>query len=67
MASKFSLPPLPVPADKPTLTVEEAGRYLGISRPTAYDAVRKGDIPSVRINRRVLVPTAALRKLLGLD
>jgi excisionase family DNA binding protein len=48
-----------------TVTVEEAGRLLGIGRGTAYEAVRSGDIPSVRIGRRVLVPRHALLALLG--
>ena len=48
-----------------TLTVEQAGELLGISRGLAYEAVRRGEIPSVRIGRRILVPAAALRALLG--
>jgi excisionase family DNA binding protein len=47
------------------LTVEEAGRLLGVSRGLAYEAVQRGEIPSVRIGRRILVPAAALRTLLG--
>src|SRR4051794_31197472 len=61
------MPPLPTASECPTLTVETAGRYLGISRPTAYEGVRTGDIPSVRVGKRLLVPTAALRRLLELD
>jgi excisionase family DNA binding protein len=48
-------------------TVEEAGRLLRVSRGAAYEAVRRGEIPSVRIGRRILVPAAALRALLGED
>ena len=47
-----------------TLTVEEAAATLGISRAFAYEAVRRGEIPSIKIGRRVLVPRAALQKLL---
>jgi excisionase family DNA binding protein len=65
--TRAELPPLPDPADKPTLTVEEAGRYLGISRPTAYEAAKNGTLPVLRVNRRLLVPTAALRRMLALD
>jgi excisionase family DNA binding protein len=43
-----------------TLTVEEAGARLGISRTLAYELVRRGDIPSIRLGRRVLVPVRAL-------
>jgi excisionase family DNA binding protein len=42
-----------------TLTVEEAAALLGISRAFAYEAVRRGEIPSIRIGRRVLVPRVA--------
>ena len=45
-------------------TVEEAAQLLGISRSFAYEAVQRGDIPSMRIGRRVLVPKAALKRLL---
>ncbi len=47
-----------------TWTVEEAAATLGISRAFAYEAVRRGEIPSIRIGRRVLVPRAALERLL---
>jgi excisionase family DNA binding protein len=39
-----------------TLTVEEAAASLGISRASAYEAVRRGDIPAIRIGRRILSP-----------
>jgi len=61
-------PAVGTPADLParlTLTVEEAAATLGISRAFAYEAVRRGDIPSIRIGRRVLVPHAALNRLLS--
>jgi excisionase family DNA binding protein len=45
-------------------TVEEAAQLLGISRSFAYEAVEHGDIPSMRIGRRILVPKAALRRFL---
>lgn len=48
-----------------TLTVEEAATLLGISRAFAYEAVRRGDIPSIRIGRRVLVPRVALDRLVN--
>ncbi len=51
----------------PILTVEETAKVLGISRGLAFAAVRSGDIPSVRIGRRILVPRERLRQMLGLD
>ena len=47
-----------------TFTVEEAAEVLGIGRNSAYEGVRTGEIPSVRIRRRILVPRAALERLL---
>jgi len=51
--------------DKPTLTVAEAAALLGISRNHAFKAIRRGDLPALRIGRRVLVPTARLLALLN--
>lgn len=54
-------------SERLTLTVEEAATLLGISRAFAYEAVRRGEIPSIRIGRRVLVPKAALQRLVDGD
>ncbi len=48
-----------------TVTVEEAGALLGIGRNLAYQAVRSGEIPSIRIGKRLLVPRDALNGLLS--
>ncbi len=56
---------LEVPAERKTLTVAEAGEALGIGRNQAYQAVRDGKIPSIRIGKRWLVPKAALDRLLA--
>jgi excisionase family DNA binding protein len=48
-----------------TVTVEQAAELLGISRTTAYACVRDGVIPSVRLRRRILIPTQALDRLLS--
>lgn len=52
------------PAERQTLTVEEAARVLGISRSSAYEAARRGELPIVRIGRRYVVPRVALERLL---
>ena len=52
--------------DKLAYTVEEAARLLGIGRSAAYEGVRTGQIPSIRIGRRILVPKAALEQMLDL-
>ena len=58
---------VPDPAVKPTMQVGDVAVALGISRASAYEGVKTGDIPSIRIGRRFLVPTAAVRRLLQLD
>lgn len=50
--------------DKLTYSVEEAAKVLGIGRNTAYEAVRSGEIPSVKIGKRLLVPVKALENML---
>jgi excisionase family DNA binding protein len=45
-------------------TVPEAGRLLGLSRNSAYDAARNKKLPCVRIGGRLIVPRAALMRLL---
>ena len=46
------------------LTVEAAGKRLGLSRPSSYLAVKRGEIPAIRVGRRLLVPIAALERML---
>jgi excisionase family DNA binding protein len=48
-----------------TVSVEEAGRILGCSRNSAYEAVKRGEIPVVRIGKRLLVPKSALERMLN--
>ena len=47
-----------------TYTLTEAARRLGISRALAYEAANRGELPVCRIGRRMLVPRAALLRLL---
>lgn len=58
---------IPDAEQQPTMTVEQAGEILGISRASAFKAARTGDLPVIRIGGRILVQTAALRRMLGLD
>jgi excisionase family DNA binding protein len=50
--------------EKLTLTVTEAAKLLGLSRSLAYDAVRQGQIPSIRMGNRIVIPKAALARIL---
>ncbi|MGI8633059.1 MAG: helix-turn-helix domain-containing protein [Solirubrobacterales bacterium] len=51
----------------PTLTVEQTGELLGISRYAAYQAAATGELPVLRLGRRLLVPTPRLLAMLGLE
>lgn len=57
---------VPDASDRPTLSVPEAGRIFGLSRPSAYAAAARGEIPTIKMGRRLLVPTGKLRSMLGL-
>lgn len=47
-----------------TLTIEEAAKLLGVGRNNAYEAAKRGEIPTIKIGKRILVPLAALERLL---
>lgn len=49
----------------PTIKVEQAGQLLGLSRTAAYRAASRGDLPTIRLNGRLYVPTAKLLTMLG--
>jgi excisionase family DNA binding protein len=47
-----------------TLTIEEAAKGLGISKASAYEAARTGELPTIKIGKRILVPVVALERML---
>lgn len=47
-----------------TISVEQAGELLGIGRDAAYQAVRAGTIPALRIGRYWRVPRSALLRMI---
>jgi hypothetical protein len=48
-----------------TLSVPEAGKvYFGLGRDGAYEAAKRGDIPVIRIGRRLRVSVPALERML---
>lgn len=49
--------------DRLTLTVDEAADLLGISRSLAYELVRVGELPSLRLGRRILIPRRVIYEL----
>ena len=54
-----------VTSESQTYSIEEVATILGVGRATAYAAARRGDIPTVRLGRRLLVPRDALKRLLA--
>jgi hypothetical protein len=60
--------PLPDPWERPTLPIAVVADLYEIGLTTAYEAVRSGRIPALRLGqRRVVVPTIAVWRALGLD
>lgn len=52
-------------APKQTYTITEVARILGVGRTAAYEAARTGEIPTIKIGKRLLVPKPALESLLS--
>ena len=50
--------------ERKTVTVTEAAKVLGVSRNKAYEAAHRGEIPTIKIGKRLLVPLAALERML---
>lgn len=61
-------PSIPLdPIETPTVSIPEAGRFLGLDRSASYRAAKSGYLPTVQVSeRRWVVPTARLLELLGL-
>lgn len=58
---------LPDPHEQPTITVKEAALLLGISERSAYEAAHRGEIPVIRLGRRMTVPTVLVLRMIGFD
>src|SRR5450759_2921660 len=53
--------------EKPTCGIEDAARVLGVGRSTAYAAVHDGSLPALQLGGRLVMPTARLLEMLGLN
>lgn len=58
---------IPTAEERPTLRPEELCQPLDLSRSSVYAGCASGEIPTIRVGRRILVVTAALRAMLKLD
>jgi len=47
------------------LTVDEAAYLLNISRSLAYELIARGELPALRLGRRIVIPRVMLEELLG--
>lgn len=56
---------IPDPAVEPTIRVERAAQILGVARNTAYLAVERGEIPAIRVGKRIVIPTAKFLATFG--
>lgn len=52
-------------SEKATFTVEETAKYLGIGRSLCYRMVREGNIPSVKLANRIIIPKVKLDEMLS--
>ena len=51
-------------SQKMALSVREVSELLGLGRTAVYEAVRNGQMPSIKVGSRILVPRAALEAML---
>jgi hypothetical protein len=59
---------IPDPSKRPFMSLwPETGRMLGLGRSSTFEAARRGEIPTVKFGARLVVPTAALRRLAQID
>lgn len=52
---------------RPTISVIEAGAlFYGLGRSASYEAAKSGDLPTVKIGRKLRVPVVPVAEKLGL-
>lgn len=56
--------PVPPATEAETISVQEAAKRLGVGKNQAYAAAHRGEIPTIKIGGRLLVPTAILSRML---
>lgn len=50
--------------ERPVLSVDEASSLLGLNRNTVYESVKRGELPTIRLGRRILISRAGLQRLI---
>jgi excisionase family DNA binding protein len=61
----MTIQPIRTKAPASTMSITEAADTLGIGRTLAYELARTGELPTIRLGRRLVVPRRALQRLLG--
>ena len=51
--------------DRLVLTVDEVAYLLNISRGLAYELVARGELPAIKLGRRIVIPRVTKEELLG--
>ncbi len=51
--------------ERQTITVPEAARLLGIGRGSCYEAIKRNELPHIKIGKRILVPKHGLLQMLS--
>jgi excisionase family DNA binding protein len=52
-------------SERAVYSPEEAGEILGLGRNSTYDAIRRGEIPSLRVGKRILIPKIGIERMLA--
>ncbi len=52
-------------SERLTMDVPKAGKKLGLGRNAAYEAAHRGEVPTIKIGGRLLVPCAQFERLLN--
>jgi excisionase family DNA binding protein len=50
--------------ERPVLTVSEAAELLGVSRAFGYELIARGDLPAVRLGRRIMIPRVGIQRII---
>ena len=53
--------------ERVTYKITEAAQLLGVGRNQAYEAAARGEIPTIKIGKRLLVPKAAFDRMVGCE
>jgi excisionase family DNA binding protein len=52
--------------ERQTYKVTEAAKLLGIGRNGCYEAIGRGDLPAIRLGKRLVISKATINKMLGI-